>query len=187
MIGECRGWDVETELLSHWQQHRDLFPHIPSQSCFNRRRRNLWQAFNLLWRIILHQMDLAQDGQCVIDSLPVPVVQFYWVPGSTGDWSVLGAAFGKVPSKKQTIFGYKMSLLITLGGLIIDLELAPANVSELEVGFELLSHHTDLDVLGDKPFVSVERAPVLWHRNRLRFARCSVAIRRSSSRRKRSG
>lgn len=169
MIGECRGWDVETELLSHWQQHRDLFPHIPSQSCFNRRRRNLWEAFNLLRRIIVHQMDLAQDGQWVIDSLPVPVVQFYWVSGSTGDWSVHGAAFGKVPSKKQTIFGYKLSLLIALGGLIIDLELAPANVSELEVGFELLSHHTDLDVLGDKAFVSVERAAVLWHRNRLRL------------------
>jgi len=97
-------------------------------------------------------MDLAQDGQCVIDSLPVPVVRFYWVPGSTGDWSVHGAAFGKVPSKKQTIVGPKLDLLITPGGLIIDLELAPANVSELEVGFELMSNHIDLDVLGDKAF-----------------------------------
>ena len=23
---ECRGWDVETEMPSHWQEHRDLFP-----------------------------------------------------------------------------------------------------------------------------------------------------------------
>jgi len=22
LIGECRGWDVETEMLSHWQEHR---------------------------------------------------------------------------------------------------------------------------------------------------------------------
>ena len=24
LIGECRGWDVETEMLSHCQEHRDL-------------------------------------------------------------------------------------------------------------------------------------------------------------------
>ncbi len=26
LIGECVGWDVETELLSHMQAHRDKFP-----------------------------------------------------------------------------------------------------------------------------------------------------------------
>src|SRR5919199_704341 len=41
LISECRGWDVETELLSQWQTHRDLFPNLPSQSRFNRRRRQL--------------------------------------------------------------------------------------------------------------------------------------------------
>ena len=30
LVGECRGWDLETELLSHWQDHEDLFPVIPS-------------------------------------------------------------------------------------------------------------------------------------------------------------
>jgi hypothetical protein len=24
IIGECRGWDLETEMLSQWQEHRDL-------------------------------------------------------------------------------------------------------------------------------------------------------------------
>ena len=48
IIGECRGWDVETEMLNFWHAHRDLFPSIPSQSRFNRRRRNLMLAFNLI-------------------------------------------------------------------------------------------------------------------------------------------
>lgn len=48
LIGEYRGWDMETEMLSHWQEHRDLFPVIPTQSRFNRRRRGLMQAFNLI-------------------------------------------------------------------------------------------------------------------------------------------
>ncbi len=37
LVGECRGWDVETEMLSRWQAHRDLFLHLPTQSRFHRR------------------------------------------------------------------------------------------------------------------------------------------------------
>ena len=169
IVGECRGWDVETEMLCHWKEHRDLFPNIPSQSRFNRRRRNLMMAFNLIRRTVLRMLDLAQDTQCVIDSLPIPVVQFYLVPTSTGDWKAHGATFGKVPSKKETIFGYKLHLLITVGGLILDFELAPANAADLEVGFEMLSEHTDLDVLGDKAYISADKAAQLWHQNRLRL------------------
>jgi hypothetical protein len=154
LIGECRGWDLETEMLSRWREHRDLFPNIPSQSRLNRRRRNLTQAFNLIRRVVLRSLDLAQDRLCVIDSLPLPAVQLYLVPGSTGDWRAFGATYGKVPSKKQTIFAFKLHLLITLGGVILDFELAPDNVCDLEVGFEMLCEHTDLSVLGDKAYIS---------------------------------
>jgi hypothetical protein len=169
LVGECRGWDVETEMLSEWQEHRDLFPRIPSQSRFNRRRRQLMPAFNLIRRVVLGWLDLAQDTHCVIDSLPIPVVKFHLVPTSTGDWPAHDATFGKVSSKKQTIFGYKLHLLITLGGLILDFELAPAHASDLEVGFEVLSEHTHLDVLGDKGYISAEKAAELWRHNRIRL------------------
>ena len=169
LAGECRGWDVETELLSSMQEYRDLFPCIPSQSRFNRRRRNLMFIINLIRRTILSWLDLAQDRQCLIDSLPVPVLQFYLVPSSTGDWKAHGARFGKVPSKSQTIFCYKLHLLVTLGGVILDFELASANESDLTVGFELLSQHTDLDVLGDKAYISAPKAAELWQGNRLRL------------------
>ena len=169
IVGECRGWDQETEMLSYWQEHRDLFPHIPSQSRFNRRRRQLWLANNLLRQVLLRYLELAEDRDCVLDSLPVPVVQFHLVPTSTGDWAAHEATFGKVPSKKQTIFGYKLYLLVTFRGLILDFVLAPANVSELQVGCELLSQHTDLQVLGDKAFISAERAAELWVSNRIRL------------------
>jgi hypothetical protein len=161
LIGECRGWHMETELLCCWKEHRDMFPCIPSQSRFNRRRRNLMQGFTLIRQILLRSLDLSLDRQCIIDSLPTPVVQFHLVPGSTGDWRAFGATFGKVPTKKQTIFGYRLHLLITLGGLILDFELTPANTSDLEAGFELLREHTDLEVLGDKAYISAPKAQEL--------------------------
>ena len=95
--------------------------------------------------------------------------QFYLVPTSTGDWAAYGATFGKVPSKKQTIFGYKLHLLITLGGLILDFELAPANVADLQVGFDLLTEHSNLTVIGDKAYISAEKAAELWLNNRIRL------------------
>jgi hypothetical protein len=130
LIGECRGWDLETDLLSQFREYRHLFPVQPSQSRFNRRRRQLMQAFQLIRCAVLRMLDLAQDRQCVLDSLPVPVVQFHLVPGSTGDWDEHGAAYGKVSSKKQTISGSKLHLLVTMSGVILDFHLAPANASE---------------------------------------------------------
>lgn len=130
LIGEARGWAVETELLSQFNEHRDLFPQIPSQSRFNRRRRNFMSVINLIRQILLSRLDVSADTQCVIDSLPIPVVKFHLVPSSTGDWKTHGADFGRISSKKQTIFGYKLHLLVTLGGVIVDFELAPASVTD---------------------------------------------------------
>jgi hypothetical protein len=169
LISECKGWDVETELLSNWQSHRDLFPHIPSQSRFNRRRRNLMFIFNWIRRILLSWIDVAQDNQCVIDSLPIPVVKFHLVPSSTGDWRAYEARFGKVSSKKETIFGYKLHLLVTMGGVIVDFVLAPANATDLNAGLDMLFEHTDLTVIGDKAYISAEQTAELWRTNRLRL------------------
>ena len=169
LIGECKGWDIETDMLSNWQSHRDLFPHIPSQSRCNRRRRNLMFIINWIRRLLLSWLDLAQDNQCIIDSLPIPVVQFHLVPAATGDWRAHEADFGKVSSKKQTIFGYKLHLLVTLGGLILDFVLAPASVTDLEAGVDILTEHTDKQVIGDKAYISQEQAAQLWQTNRLRL------------------
>lgn len=107
LIGECRGWHQETELLSCWQDYRALFPRIPSQSRFNRRRRNLMQATNLIRQVLLRSLDLSADTHCLIDSLPIPALRFHLVPSSSGDWKAYAAAYGKAITKKQTIFGYR--------------------------------------------------------------------------------
>ena len=51
--------------------------------------------------------------------------------------------------------------------MILDFELAPANATEFKVGFEMLSEHTDLDVLGDKGYICADKAAQLWQHNRL--------------------
>jgi Transposase DDE domain len=158
LVGECRGWDVETDMLSQWREHRDLFPCIPSQSRFNRRRRALMTAFNVIRQTVLRMLDLAADQDCTIDSLPIPVVKFHLAPSASNDWAAHGVDFGKVPSKKQTIFGFKLHLLVTLNGVILDFDLAPASAADLTVGAELLAEHADLTVFGDKGYISAPLA-----------------------------
>lgn len=169
LVGECRGWDVETDLLNEWQRHRQLFPVLPSQSRLNRRRRQLQDAFNLIRQAVLTLLDVAQERQCAIDSLPIPVVAFHNVPASTGDWRAYGASFGKVPSKQQTIFGYKVQVLVTLGGVILDFTVAPAHAPDGQVGHTLLATHTDRDVVGDKAYLDAAMQAALACQNRVRL------------------
>ncbi|MFN8593062.1 MAG: IS982 family transposase [Thermomicrobiales bacterium] len=169
LVGEAKGWDQETELLSAWAAHRDLFPRQPSRTRFNRRRRALQGAINELRRLVLGLLDLAQDRRCAIDALPIPVIRFHLVAGANrADWQAYEARFGKVPSKQLTIFGSKLYLLVTLNGVILDFVLAPATVLELHAGIELLEEHTDLEAVGDKAFISAPLAERLWTENRVR-------------------
>ena len=156
LVGECRGWDKETEMMQEWRMYRHLFPHLPERSRFNRRRRTLCQAMNLIRQGVLGLLDLAQEGQCLLDSLPVPVVGFHLAPQAGSGWKEHGATFGKVSSKKLTIFGYKLHLLLAVNGTILDFELAPANETDLSVGQEILSAHANLLVMGDKGYISQE-------------------------------
>ena len=153
LVGECCGWDEETVLVAKWRAYRHLFPVQLERSRFNRRRRALRLGVNALRRLVLRALDVAADRQCALDSLPVPVVQFHLVPGAAREWAGHGAAFGVVSSKKQWIYGYKLHLLVTLGGVILDCELAPANAPEAQVGAELLAGHADLLVIGDKGYL----------------------------------
>ena len=185
IVGECCGWDQETVLLSRWREHRDLFPRQPERTRFNRRRRALAPTINLLRQAVVDVLDVAQDPQCVIDSLPIPVVQFYYVPQATTDWKAAGASFGHCCSKKQAIFGFKLHLLITQVGLIRDFELAPANLTDREVGAELLAAQMGPTCLyWPTRATSADRSPrSCTVSTTSACSPCRVAIRRPSPRR----
>jgi hypothetical protein len=169
LVGECRGWDLETDLLSYWGEHRDLFPCLPDQSRFNRRRRNLLPVLQVLRQRVVQHLEVSHDGQCAIDSLPVPVVQFHHAPRANRDWLMHDATFGRVSSKQLVIFGYKLHLLVTLSGVIVDFALAPAHATDLSVAVELLDPYTDLTVYGDKAYISAPVAADLQRTHRLRL------------------
>ncbi len=172
VVEECMGWDEETVALTQWRQHRDLFPHLPHRTRLNRRRRRLSDALTLIRQRLLALLDFAQDRQCVIDSMPVPVLGFHLVPGaaSAAHWREHGADFGRVTTKKQTIFGYKLHLLVTLTAVIRDFVLAPASVNDVVVAPELLGSHHALVVFGDKGYISASLVATLREERQITLA-----------------
>jgi IS5 family transposase len=117
----------------------------------------MW-AMNQLRQIVLSLLDVAQDAYGAIDSLPVPVVQFHLAPQRSRDWDAYGATFGQCASKKQTFFGYRLHLIVTLGGVILDFALTGATADERDVAEELLPALSGRTFLGDKGYVKAALA-----------------------------
>ena len=161
LIGKCCGWDPETELLLQIQLHRDKVPIVPEECRFNRRRRQLMLIINQIHRMMRMRIVLSQNPPCVIDSLPIPVVQFRLATYSRGDWPAHRADCDKILSRKATIFGYRLQLITTARGLNLDFPLAPASVNDLTVGHQLPAQHTNRRVIGDKVYF---KAPLALHR-----------------------
>lgn len=153
LVAELLGLDEEVAFLAYLDRHhRALFPRLPERSRYNRRRRCLTEGTNriragLMRGLLPHLLPQERD-LCVIDSVPVPVVGF---PHARGDHRWYGeAAYGPVPSKKQTAYGYRLHLPITHSGLILDFALAPANHPDGTLAEQLLLDKAHLTVVGDK-------------------------------------
>jgi hypothetical protein len=168
LVAELVGLDEEVAFLAYLRRnHPALFPRLPGRSRYNRRRRALTSATNTLRRQIGRRVwdDLPADERdlCLIDSLPVPVVGF---AHATGRHRWRGhAAYGYNATKKQTIYGFKLHLLATHSGLILDFALVPANVADGDLTAQLLAEQANLTVLGDKAYLN---APLREHLRRER-------------------
>lgn len=76
---------------------------------------------------------------------------------------------GAVQPKSERLYGYRLNLLITVGGTILDFELMSANADERDAARDLLETKRDLTVIGDKGFISAELATDLLERCNIRL------------------
>lgn len=158
LVGECAGWQRETELLHHWQQRRDLFPRLPSLSRLNRRQRQLDGWMQALQQDLLSRLEWADDRILLLDSVPLAVVSRAYAAHASSDWRVHEASYGYSHTKRLPFFGYRLHLLVTYGGVILDWVLTSAAVSDVVAGADLL-YHTQIPlagrlVLADKGYTS---------------------------------
>jgi hypothetical protein len=170
LVAELVALDEEQKSLCYVRRnHLALFPRLPERSRYNRRRRALTEATNrirgALMQRVLGRLAPQERELCVIDSLPVPVVGFHHARGEHRWYGE--ASYGYVAAKKQTIFGYKLHLLITHSGLILDFALAPAHHADGALAEQLLLDKHWLIALGDKAYLNAALQELLVWRNDL--------------------
>lgn len=166
IVAELIEMDEEKAFLKYVRRnHSHLFPKLPHRTRYNRRRRQLAGALNEIRRRVLWCLPVNLASYCLIDSLPVPVVAFHRAP-QTQHW--LGwADFGRVASKKQTIFGFKLHFLVTEQGVIIDFVLAAASHHDVTLAEQILMPYHNLVVIGDKGYIDDLTHSLLLQRNNL--------------------
>lgn len=170
VVAELVGLDAETRCLAYLRRnHPTLFPLLPERSRYHRRRRQLSEATNRLRGAVMERLWRVLEAEgadlCAIDSVPVPAVGF---PHARHDHRWYGeAAYGRVASKKQTIYGFKLHLLVSASGLVLDFALVAANAADGTLAEQLLIDKAGLTVLGDKGYVNAPLHQLLATRNDL--------------------
>jgi hypothetical protein len=168
IVGELLGMDVEIRWYTLVKQHYlYLFPNLNERSRFNRRRRDLYPVINLLRAKLVEIMLDPNDPWRIIDSLPVVIAN--WGRRSRVRVARDKGGYGICVAKQLRFFGFRLHLLITLEGLIVNFVLAPANESDITLAPEVLEGMLYLVILGDAIYSSpplikeMRKAGILMH------------------------
>jgi hypothetical protein len=166
LVGECCGWHAETALLQQWQRRGDLFPRLPSLSRFNRRRRNLAGCLAHLHQFVLRQLAWANEPLLLLDSVPLAVVSRARGRRGSNDWRLHDADYGYSHTKRLPFFGYRLHVLATCSGVILDWVLTNPKIADVAAADDLLQRTpTPLQgrwVLADKGYTSAALRQAVW-------------------------
>jgi hypothetical protein len=152
-VGEYLRLDQDKAIFNYFRSHfTHFFPALSKihRTTFVRQAANLWQVKEKVWQLITGLIHYDSSFS-ILDSLPIPVCQFaraYRCQLYKGE-----AAFGKDMLIRQTFYGFRIHVRLSWPGVITRFSLAPANVQELNVVYELVEDSPGL-TLGDRNYWS---------------------------------
>jgi DDE family transposase len=136
-----------------------LFPHLPAQSGYHKRRRALAEAIEWLMGVFAHRSPGHEDWLLLIDSTPVECAR----SRETVRRSALADAadYGYCPSHSRFFWGFRLHAIVAPDGTPRAFSLASPKRDEREVGLELLGRAERSGgeiLLGDKGYAGREFA-----------------------------
>jgi len=163
VVGEFLGIDTEKGLYEHFRRYyAEWFPALKGvhRTTFCRQAANLWVVKEMLWKHLLNQVRFDPEVS-LIDSFPVPTCHFaraYRCRRLAGE-----SAFGYDEMNKQTFYGLRAHLHVAWPGVIVGVDLAPADAHELHLAEEMLEGAEGW-ALGDRNYWSPKLAEHLEER-----------------------
>lgn len=176
ICGELAGIDFENTWFAFVKKnYHHLFPNLCSRSRYNRTRRALFQTTELLRQKMISAFPIPVSKYFVIDSFPLAVCKLGRARycRSFRDYR---ADYGKCPSKKETYFGYKVHVMITLEGYITTFKITPASTNDREGLRDIMDGKSGLAVPGDKGYVGESLAKEMENQGI-----CLMALKQSNS------
>jgi Transposase DDE domain len=165
IIKNLLGMNSETSFLRHLRNnYQTTFARLPEQSWFNRKSKRLKSTCAVLQQQLV--LSHWQDGIRIVDSTPIPVVKLYRGGYTTCFPKGAHTNYGYCASKNEYYYGVKLSLFITLEGVITDIGIHPANRHDLVAAKDILKDMdiTNLCLIGDKGYYDGElRATLAAH------------------------
>ena len=137
---------------------KTVFPSLPERSRFNRRRRNLSAASEVLRRALTQYF--PKTDVFIVDSFPIPICDFKRAKSSKSDFKWADATgtlatYGNCAAKSLgTFFGFRGSVIATVDGLPVDFAVASADIDDREVLLLLSERGRYPLILGDKGYIS---------------------------------
>jgi len=138
IVGEFLGIDNDQGLYTYFRRnYGEWFPALNTihRTTFCRQAANLWAVKEKLWKDLLGQIHF-DPRISLIDSFPVPVCRFARAYRCRRLAEV--SAFGYDEMAKQTFYGLRAHLRVCWPGVIVEMDLAPANVHDLRMAEEIL-------------------------------------------------
>ena len=156
VVGEFLGIDTDKGIYRYFRRHYgEWFPALKEvhRTTFARQAANLWAVKEMLWKHLLARVCFDPEVS-LIDSFPVPTCRF----ARAYRCRILAeeSAFGYDEMTKQTFYGLRAHLRVCWPGVIVEMDLAPANVHDLRLAEELLQEAQEGWVLGDRNYWSPE-------------------------------
>ena len=157
IVGEFLGIDTDEGIYAYFRRHyARWFPALRGvhRTTFTRQAANLWVVKRMLWKEMLAKIRFDPEVS-LIDSCPVPTCRF--ARAHRCRRLAEESAFGFDEMSKQTFYGLRVHFRVCWPGVIVALELAPANAHELHLAEELLKDAKGW-ALGDRNYWSPELA-----------------------------
>jgi hypothetical protein len=150
VVGTYLGLSQDQEVFDSFHRHyAHVFPALAhvNRSTFVRQAANLWAVKERLWCLIRDGLLLYDPTVAIVDSMPIPVCQFARAYRCRRFDDT--ASFGKDHTCRQTFYGFRLHMRLCWPGVITQMYLAPANVSESEVVWDVTAGTSGL-LLGDR-------------------------------------
>lgn len=129
VVGSYLGLSQDSEIFRYFRRHyAHFFPALAQvhRTTFVRPGANLWAIKERLWCRIRDDLLLYDPTVAIVDSMPVcQFARASWCQRFKGE-----ARYGKDHTARQTFYGFRLHLRLCWPGVITQMELAPANVSD---------------------------------------------------------